>query len=52
MSFDVLDKLSSISEGDFSECDFSDAFPHTFSIVSNDGREIELKPDGANTPVT
>ena len=50
LSFDVLDKMTAMTEADADQ--FTDSFALTFTTVSSDGREIELKEGGKDVAVT
>ena len=52
LCFNVLDQVAKIETQNVTKETFCDVITNSFVTNSSDGREIELKEDGANIPVT
>jgi len=52
LCFDVLEKVENIDTQDVTPETFSDFITNSFVTASSDGREIELKENGEDIPVT
>jgi len=52
LCYDVLDKIAKIEKQNITEEDFKDYITNNFVTTSSDGREVEIKENGKNIPVT